>query len=69
MFICEFHRGAAKPSWLPGTVIQKVGGPNYEIKPSDNHIVRKITDHISVHESDCEDVSPCEELDDVLIPI
>ena len=69
MFICEFHRGTAKPTWLLGTVIQKIGGPNYEIKPSDNHIVRRHGDHISIHESDCENVLTREELDDVPIPI
>ena len=36
VFICEFHRGAAKPTWLPGTVIQKDSGPNCKIKLSDN---------------------------------
>ena len=69
MFICEFHREAAKPTWLPGTVIQKDGGPNFEIKLSDNHIVRRRAHHICTCESDCEDVSPHEEVDDVPIPM
>ena len=69
MFIREFHRGAAKPTWLPGTVIQKDGGPNYGIKLFDNQIVRRHADHIRSRESDCEDVSPCEEVDDVPIPV
>ena len=69
MFIREFHRGAAKPTWLSGTVIQKDGGPNYEIKLSDNQIVRRHTDHVCSNESDREDVSPREEVDDVPIPV
>ena len=69
VFILEFHRGAAKLTWLPGTVIQKDGGPNYEIKLSDNQIVRRHADHIRSHESDCEDVLPREEMDDVPIPV
>ena len=69
VFIHEFYRGAGKPTWLPGTVIQKNGGPNYEIKLSDNHMVRKHADHICTHESDCEDLSPHKEVDDVPIPM
>ena len=69
MFICEFHRWATKPTWLTGTVIQKDGGLNYEIKLPDNHIVRRHADHICAHENDCEDVSPREEVDDVPIPV
>ena len=66
MFICEFHRGAVR---LPGTVIQKNGGPNYEIKLFDNRIVRRHADHVRTRESDCEDVSQHEEVDDVPIPM
>ena len=69
MFILEFHRGAAKPTWLPGTVIQKNGGPNYKIKLFDNCIVRRHADHVRTCESDCEDVSQHEEVDDVPIPM
>jgi len=28
VFIRDFHRGAAKPTWMPGTVLQQDGGPN-----------------------------------------
>ena len=69
MFICEFHREAAKPTLLPGTVIQKDGGPNYEIKLSDNHIVRRHAHHMRTRESDCEDISPYEEVDYVPTPM
>ena len=56
-------------TWLPSTVIQKDGRPNYKIKLSDNHIVRRHANHIRTCESDCEDVSPHEEVDDVPIPM
>ena len=69
MFICEFHRGAAKPTWLPATVIQKVGGPNHEIKLPDNQIIRRHADHIRARESDSENVLLPEEVDDVVIPL
>ena len=69
VFIREFHRGAAKPTWLSGTVIQKVGGPNYEIKLPDSQIIRRHADHIRARESDNEDVLPPEEVDDVPIPL
>ena len=36
---------------------------------SENQIVRRHADHICSHESDCEDVSPHEEADDVPIPV
>ena len=45
------------------------GEPNYEIKLSDNHIVRRHADHICARESNCEDVLPHEELDDVPISV
>ena len=41
----------------------------YEIKLSDNHIVRRHVNHIRTHESDCGDVSSHEEVDDVPIPV
>ena len=70
VFILEFHRAATKPTWLPDTVAQQDGGPNYKIKLSDNHIVRRHADHICACESDCEDGSPHEEVNDTLpIPV
>ena len=65
VFIREFHRGAAKPTWIPGTVLQQDGGPNYKIKLSDNQIVRRHADHIRARESDSEDITLHEEVDDV----
>ena len=69
VFIHEFHIGAVKPTWLPHTVIQRDDRPNYEIKLSDNHIIRRYADHIRTRETNCEDVSPHEEVDDVPIPM
>ena len=69
VFIHEFHRGAAKTTWSPDTIIQKDVRPNNEIKLSDNQIVRIHADHIPSRESDCEDVLPREEVDDVPIPV
>ena len=64
VFICEFNRGTAKPTRLPGTVIQQDGGPNYKIKLSDNQVIRRYADHICAHGSDCEDATQHEEMDD-----
>ena len=68
VFIHDFHKGATKPTWLRGTVIEQDGGPNYEIQLSDNQIVRRHADHIRGRESDCEDVTLHEE-DDELPPL
>ena len=65
VFIRNFHRGTTKPTWLPGTVIEQDGGPNYKIKLSDNQIVRRHADHIRNRVSDCEDVTLHEEDDDL----
>ena len=69
MFICDFHRGAAKPTRLPGTVIQQDGGPNYKVKLPDSQIVRRHADHIRVHESKRQDDAILEEVDDDELPI
>ena len=68
MFIRDFHKGATKSTWLPGTVIEQDGGSNYEIQLSDNQIIRRHADHIRDRESDCEDVTLHEE-DDELPPL
>ena len=67
VLIHKFHRGAAKSTWLPGAVIQKNDGPNYEL--SDHHVVRRYADHIRAHEGDCDDVSLPEAEDDIPIPV
>ena len=69
MLICDFHRGTAKPTWLPGTVIQQVGGPNYIVKLPDSQIVRRHAYHICVRESGCADDTILEEVDDDELPI
>ena len=70
MLICDFHRGATKPTWLPGTIVQLDGGQNYKVQLPDDQIVRRHADHIRVRDSACEDVALNEETDDVLpIPV
>ena len=69
VFIRDFHRSAAKPTWLPGTVIQQDGGPNYKVKLPDSQIVRRHADHIRARESNCEDDAILEEVDDDELPI
>jgi len=65
VFIRDFHRGAVKPTWMPGTVLQQDGRPNYKIKLSDDQIVRRHADHIRARESSSEDVTTHEEVDDL----
>jgi len=65
VFIRDFHRGAVKPTWLPDTVIQQDGRPNYKVKLSDNQIVRRHADHIRARDNGCEDDTQHEDLDDV----
>ena len=65
MLIHNFHRGATKPTWLPGTIVQLDGGQNYKVQLPDNQIVRRHADHIHVCDSACEDAALSEEIDDV----
>ena len=66
VFIHDFHRGAAKPTWLPGTVtVDQIMRLNYvTITLFERH-----GDLIHTCGSDCEDVSPREEVDGMLIPM
>ena len=73
VFIHDFHRGAAKPTWLPGTVtVDQIMRLNYvtitllrdmPISSIPVEVIVRHADLIHTCESDCEDASPREEVD------